>query len=406
MRSFLGTNYVDLGLCKRHTMRIEKKFDKLMSRSYLLLTIGFTIICCLMGDILNSYLIASVALLILAGFFRFSISATVKFQVTYFSAWFSLCWLYITINAVWISDQSFGWKSILVYLFPALIIMFYFSPFKDKYILETIFCKSCEIGTVIFLGYICINELPSILSGGSRIGWSASGNVNNVAMNLSFFLMVIYYDIIFNQKKRLWVLFVACALFILLTGSKKGLVGILCSIVLISSFKYKWRAYKYFIPLILICLTIYVLRNSQYLYDIVGRRIDDFIFSLETSQSYGSTGERIGMIELGWKIFLRNPGFGNGYGFFSNNTSYGTYSHNNYIEMLVSFGLVGTLLYYSLFYKLIFCGLRKIKDDCSPILFICLLIMQLAFDFASVNFYNNAMMYVILYFSYKVILAK
>ena len=222
-------------------------------------------------------------------------------------------------------------------------------------------------------------------------------------MNLSVFALVIYYEILFEQKKKLWPLFVICALFILLTGSKKGLMGIALAIILLSIFKYKWRAYKYVLPILLIGIILYILKNSPYFYSIIGRRINAFIVSLETNQTNGSTGERIGMVEIGWQLFKQSPIFGNGYGYFANNTIYGTYSHNNYIEMLVSFGLLGTGLYYSLFVQLIIRGVKKVAEDYHIILFICLIFMQISFDFASVNFYNNAMMYVVLFFASKIV---
>ena len=382
---------------------VKSNFDKYLYRNYIFLIAGFAIICCLMSGNLNQYMYASVALLCVGFLLRLSVSTIVNNKCTTFQMWIILTWGYILINGFFVTEQYFGWKSILVYLLPALAIMLFYAPFRDKDLIFDIFCKGCEFGAVISIIYIVINELPTILAGGARIGCSASGNVNTVAMNLSVFALVIYYEILFEQKKKVWPLFVICALFILLTGSKKGLMGIALAIILLSIFKYKWRAYKYVLPILLIGIILYILKNSPYFYSIIGRRINAFIVSLETDQTNGSTGERIGMYEIGWQIFKQSPIFGNGYGYFANNTIYGTYSHNNYIEMLVSFGLLGTGLYYSLFVQLIICGLKKVAKDYHIILFICLIFMQISFDFASINYYDNAMMYVVLFFASKIV---
>lgn len=383
---------------------MESNFDKYLYRNYIFLIAGFAIICCLMSGNLNQYMYASVALLGVGFLLRLSVSTIVNKKCSKFQMWMILTWGYILINGFFISEQYFGWKSILIYLLPALAIMLFYAPFRDKDLIFDVFCKGCEFGAAVSIIYIVINELPAILAGSARIGWSASGNVNTVAMNLSVFALVIYYELLFEQKKKLWPLFIVCTLFILLTGSKKGLMGMALAVALLSVFKYKWRAYKYILPILSIGIVLYLLKNNSYFYSIIGRRVNAFIVSLETNQTNGSTGERIGMFEIGWQLFKQNPILGNGYGYFANNTIFGTYSHNNYIEMLVSFGLLGTGLYYSLFVRLIACGMKKIAENYHVILFVCLIILQISFDFASVNFYNNAMMYVVLFFASKTIL--
>lgn len=132
---------------------------------------------------------------------RLSVSTIVNNKCTTFQMWIILTWGYILINGFFISEQYFGWKSIFVYLLPALAIMLFYAPFRDKDLIFDIFCKGCEFGAVVSIIYIVINELPTILAGSARIGWSASGNVNTVAMNLSVFALVIYYEILFEQKK-------------------------------------------------------------------------------------------------------------------------------------------------------------------------------------------------------------
>ena len=53
---------------------------------------------------------------------------------------------------------------------------------------------------------------------------------------------------------------------------------------------------------------------------------------------------RIDYIKYGIEQFKKNPIFGNG--FFSSVYYLGTYTHNNFIELLINNGIVGLALYY------------------------------------------------------------
>ena len=90
------------------------------------------------------------------------------------------------------------------------------------------------------------------------------------------------------------------------------------------------------------------------IYEVLGKRLESLIINLfggETSE--GSFDTRAEMIKLGWNAFLERPIFGYGMSNFSvlyeQVTGASTYSHNNFIEILVNGGLVGFILYYSIY---------------------------------------------------------
>ena len=78
--------------------------------------------------------------------------------------------------------------------------------------------------------------------------------------------------------------------------------------------------------------------------------------------------------------------FGNGIGAFK--SIYGTYSHNNYIDLLSGVGIVGFSIYYSIFIKLLerFKSILYFRKNF--IYFIYILVL-LAMDTAYVGYYSK-----------------
>lgn len=60
-----------------------------------------------------------------------------------------------------------------------------------------------------------------------------------------------------------------------------------------------------------------------------------------------SSNERLAMIATGLRMWSEAPLLGYGAEQFSVRSGFGTYSHNNYIELLVNFGLIGFMAYYA-----------------------------------------------------------
>jgi len=67
-----------------------------------------------------------------------------------------------------------------------------------------------------------------------------------------------------------------------------------------------------------------------------------------------SYSKRTEMIEQGLQLWQQATWFGNGADAFRELSGQGTYSHNNYVELLCNLGLVGALLFYSLYAQVLF----------------------------------------------------
>jgi O-antigen ligase len=90
------------------------------------------------------------------------------------------------------------------------------------------------------------------------------------------------------------------------------------------------------------------------------------------------------MISDGFDLWQKKPLLGYGISQYRFESVYDTYSHNNYIELLVSGGLVALISYYGVLVFLLFKG-RKTHGQARSILFFCLALFLL-WDVALVSF--------------------
>ncbi|MGH0052900.1 MAG: O-antigen ligase family protein, partial [Sphaerochaetaceae bacterium] len=114
------------------------------------------------------------------------------------------------------------------------------------------------------------------------------------------------------------------------------------------------------------------------------------------------------MIQDGWQMFLENPLFGKGLNAFREIVDYKMYSHNNYIEILVSWGIVGFLWYYGFLVFLVIQGVKKLLsgESTSAIILSLSLLCTFFVDYLGrVHFYTEVT-YFIYAFSYAAMFSE
>ena len=135
----------------------------------------------------------------------------------------------------------------------------------------------------------------------------------------------------------------------LLTGSRKAtvFVGLGITLFLLMFFR-KERWWKKFLLIVLLVVAIIVTLNllkSIPAFSTIFTRFE-LLFEglLQGSSTYRTDKVRADMISAGLAAFWENPIFGNGTGY--SYRLFDTYSHNNYVELLMNYGLIGFLIYY------------------------------------------------------------
>ena len=131
------------------------------------------------------------------------------------------------------------------------------------------------------------------------------------------------------------------------------------------------------------------------LYNVLGSRMEELVNGVLGGNADSSFDTREEMAQLGIKWFWEKPFLGYGLGNYS--MLYGaltgryTYSHNNFVEILVSGGLVGFIIYYSI-YAFIFIKLFKsvfIKKDVLSIILFAVNIVSLVLHISDISYYST-----------------
>lgn len=257
-----------------------------------------------------------------------------------------------------------------------------------------------RITALVMCGWMLIFEFTDLIAG-ERIGWSLCGqNPNNVGTLLGIYSMFMIYDFYEKKQRKSLITFILIAIFIVATGSKKALILLMISFLLLLFKDGKLVKKRLIIcagalaVFLLLCLFVPVL------YDLVGRRFLSLLggMGLIDFESDHSTSLRVMYTNKGIALFQQQPIFGGGFDNFRVNSGYHTYSHNNYVELLSATGLVGTLLYY-FYYAYIIKLLWKLKTafHFMLILLICGLLIT---DVGSVSFSSYPMYYTVLFIGF------
>ena len=296
---------------------------------------------------------------------------------------FSQYWAYLPAAVVLIKN-SFTFAMILSWSFGEYIYQ------KEKG-LEDI-SKLMQLMAVVLIANFILNL--DIRNG----RFSTSSNANTLGMNGAYMFGFILY----MSKKHRWrniledILLVALVVVVLLTGSRKALMMLA---IFVTAFFLFWSREKAgantifrIIGLVAAAITaILLIMNVPVLYDALGNRLESmFRYVVYGEQVDSSAITRRKMLEIGMRMFLNmNPVFGSGLNNYKYLSGYLTYSHNNYMELLCSLGVVGTLLYYI---PLVILSIQAInlwrKRVPGAIVPATILLMQFVIDTGMVSYYS------------------
>ena len=203
-----------------------------------------------------------------------------------------------------------------------------------------------------------------------------------------------------DRIKTRRIIFIAfcIAFFTVLTGSRKGILTLAVFLAVSSLLRNRSLEGKMKSILAIggvVIIVYFLIMNVDALYNIVGKRMEVLIngvFSDEGFKTRTSAYYRARMISIGIDLFKQRPLVGWGLDSFSQLSPYATYSHNNYIELLVSGGIIGFGLYYgATVYVLLASGkflkYREMRNEC--IVLLSFAITTLLFQVGHVVYVNR-----------------
>ena len=275
------------------------------------------------------------------------------------------------------------------YFINALILIILMNLIEDEFDIQVLLNTYIIAGVSISLYMYYTYGFSKLILSSQRID-GLLGNQNEVGMYCSFAIVISIYELFIQRKKKFLLILaiIICFPAMIFTGSRKSVLIIGCAVLVLfltfSDFKGKVKGIIWGVLIIFVAL--YSLEYFS-IFSSINARFDQLWALLRGESESNSDLARVYFINTGWSLFLKKPILGNG--FLSSYYYLGSYSHNNYIELLMDNGLCGAVSYYSIFGLLLF-SIKQIKNNKSVYSFVCMaLACLLLVDIGVVSFYNR-----------------
>lgn len=240
------------------------------------------------------------------------------------------------------------------------------------------------------------SDLMDGLAGEERLGKELNG-VNIFGMTMGFMAIFAVYKAMVQTRHRFFHILLAFVLAAIsfTSGSRKAILGVIVGILLLVLFLQQGNQLSALLKgLLAVAVVIYLLSVLE-VTEGVFARFSSLWTDVDEKTAF-SDDIRKDMIQEALNGWMRKPLFGNGFNTFTATSAFrGTYSHNNFAELLYNCGIVGVILYYAP--KFVILGLfirdkRYTKKQFSAF-FLSVLVLLLSFDMACVSYYVMDMNY-------------
>lgn len=257
--------------------------------------------------------------------------------------------LFVVISCIF---NGFQFYSTSYYLLPFFFIILY-HLFSINSLFYNLSLKLFACGMFLFGCYFILLNYKALISFEFfRLG-SSFGDENVIGTYFAMGALLSLYYVLF--KKDFLFLIPALLLFVLglTTGSKAYILIVGLSIIFfIFALNGKKRIWLSCLILSLF-LVAFVLLLQLKAFATIKQRVLDFFDFLAHKKNDESTSGRIYYIFEAMFLFLKNPIVGYGIKGFARNSTYGVYTHNTIMELLVNFGIIAMISFeIPLFYSL------------------------------------------------------
>lgn len=325
-----------------------------------------------------------------------------KLQINTYMVWLLAFAAVSTASILWAYNKTLaqsGAMTVLVNCFSIIcfVILIDKKLERVKLVLKSFVFFSILLGIYVFAtnGILAFYDVRYI---------SESMSPNAIGIRSAIAATLAFYFLIYEKGSRLLYItaIVLNAFIVILSASRKSILSIGIIIVLFYIFKSQ-NAIKLLgrvlIGILILALGYLVVLKVPFLYEIIGNRLESMLNAfLGTGDTDASTSMRLLMINWGIEWFRDKPVIGYGITNYSlllggMGTSFGTagtYAHNNYIELLVDLGLIGTITYYLMHFTILKTFLTNLKKISKLQLFLgCIFIALLINDYGSVSYYDK-----------------
>ncbi len=264
--------------------------------------------------------------------------------------------------------------------------------------------------TVLFVSILTYRNPEAYSQFGRLKGTFNNANLYGLALILGILGCIYLFNLYKNVLVRLSVLSVAFFFMYMLleTGSRKAMAGVFLLIIVLIYSRFKEYISRNILMAVAVLVvgasvlatSFYFLQESTYYHRI--ERIVNAVESNDASIAGASERGRLELYKKGIEVAMSHPALGVGLDNFrlvttnSFGASVGTYAHSNLISVLVSTGVTGFVIYYSIYISLayrLFTIRRRFSldkfDRMNHTTISLLFMVYVMYDFGMVSYYEK-----------------
>ncbi len=295
-----------------------------------------------------------------------------------------------------------------------LILVLFLSQYtiKQKAIEQIGWAYSISATLLMLMLLLTGNIVDTSVTG--RLGTELFGNANILATMLMTATLYTVWLLTYSSTAKIFkVILVLCIVAeyfgMFMSGGRKYIVIPVLFFYILLLFKKDAKGRKHIIKYTLIIAAVVFLiwkliMNVPTLYEVIGIRMEGLLSFItgEGSNTVSSDKTRSIMIEGGLKKWVESPVWGYGFDSFKHYnrtlTGHFYYSHNNFVELLYNTGIIGFVLYYWYYAKMLYSALNKrihISVEAKAFI-VALILSMLGYEYGAIN-YNATTMVILLF---------
>ena len=361
------------------------------------------------NDVVFTSEIGTYSLFLFLGYSIFFIAHKKILKITLIEKW-TLLFMCFSLISMFYSPEKSILNGTYYFLIVNVILVLLLSQydFTMKTIEKISWTYALSSATLIIMLIATGNIVDSSAIG--HLGYELFGNANILATMLMISMLYTMWLLVYanNSLSRKCILFIVLVLGyygMFLTGGRKYIVIPVVFLYILFLFKQDRAGRQHFIKytfiIVAVAVSIYFLiMKIPMFYDIIGVRMEGLLAFVtgDVSSADSSSIIRGRMIQIGLDKWMQSPIWGYGFDSFKYYNQIVTgrfyYSHNNFVELLYNEGIIGFVLYYWYYIRVIMIAWKRkaVIPQKTRAFVISAVLSMLVYEYGAINYTSTSTM--------------
>lgn len=361
------------------------------------------------NDVVFPSEIGTYSLFLFLGYSIFFIAHKKILKITLIEKW-TLLFMCFSLISMFYSPEKSILNGTYYFLIVNVILVLLLSQydFTMKTIEKISWTYALSSATLIIMLIATGNIVDSSAIG--HLGYELFGNANILATMLMISMLYTMWLLVYanNSLSRKCILFIVLVLGyygMFLTGGRKYIVIPVVFLYILFLFKQDRAGRQHFIKytfiIVAVAVSIYFLiMKIPMFYDIIGVRMEGLLAFVtgDVSSADSSSIIRGRMIQIGLDKWMQSPIWGYGFDSFKYYNQIVTgrfyYSHNNFVELLYNEGIIGFVLYYWYYIRVIMIAWKRkaVIPQKTRAFVISAVLSMLVYEYGAINYTSTSTM--------------